>query len=127
MLEIWQTIIQTVDAALDDNLHYLDEHDLMRRADELLLNLPIVGGAQPTAALLLRRYRSALQHELCQGREPRQLPSGIEDEVGELTRVVMVVMGGHEGMSVDVAVLLALVIRVRGVQQLCETPASSAG
>ncbi len=122
MLEIWETIHRAVDGALDDNLHRLDEHELMRRADEALLQLPIVGGTQPTAALLLRRYRRALQHELCQGRAPRPLPAGLEEQVRELTRAVMVVMGGHEGMSVDIAVLLALAIRADGVEQLCATP-----
>ena len=122
MLEIWETIYQAVDGALDENLHRLDEHELMRRADEALLQLPIVGGTQPTAALLLRRNRGALQHELCLGREPRPLPAGIEEQVRELTRAVMVTMGGHEGMSVDIAVLLALAIRADGVDRLCATP-----
>lgn len=125
MLEIWQTINKAVHASLEDELPYLAEHELMHRADELLLQLPIVGGSQPTAAQLLRRYRGALQHELCRGRDPRPLPDKLEDEVRELTRAVMVVMGGHEGMSVDIAVLLALAIRANGVQHLCESPVSS--
>jgi hypothetical protein len=126
MLEIWQTINRAVHASLEDELPYLNEHELMQRADVLLLQLPIVGGSQPTAAQLLRRYRGALQHELCQGREPRPLPDELEDEVRELTRAVMVVMGGHEGMSVDIAVLLALAIRASGVQHLCESPVATA-
>ncbi len=125
MLEIWQTINRAVYTALEENLHYLSEHELMRRADESLLQLPIVRGSPPTAAQLLRRYRSALQHELCQGREPRPLPDELDDEVRELTRAVMLVMGGHEGMSVDIAVLLALAIRANGVQHLCETPTAA--
>lgn len=122
MQELWQTINKSVRTAVEVELPYLGEHELLQRADELLLRLPIVEGTQPTAALLLRRNRRALQHELCQGREPRPLPDDLEDEVRELTRTVMVVMGGSEGMSVDIAVLLALAIRANGVQHLCESP-----
>ena len=124
-LEIWQTINPAVHAALLDGLHRLREHELLRRADELLLRMPTVGGTQPTAALLLRRYHGALQKELCDGREPRPLPEVVEDEVRELTRAVLVAADLNEGFSVEAAVLLALAIRAGGVANLCATPASS--
>lgn len=118
MLEIWETINEASHAALLDDLHTLSEHELLRRADDALLNLPIVGGTQPTAALLLRRYRGALQKELCRGLEARPLPEIVEDQVRELTRAVMVAIDS-EGFSVEAAVLLALAIRAHGVEEYC--------
>ena len=122
-LEIWDEINSAVHSALLDGAHTLSEHELMRQADDLLLRMPIVGGAQPTAALLLRRHWTGLQKELCSGREPHALPSVVEDEVRELTRAVMVAVDVSEGFSVEVAVLLALAIRAHGVAEICATPA----
>jgi hypothetical protein len=127
MIEIWQTINQAVHAALRDDRHHLSEHELIRDADELLLQMPTVSGSAPTAAQLLRRYRTALQHELCVGHQPRPLPPELEDQVRELTRAVMVVLGGHEGMSVEIAVLLALAIRANGVQHFCALSSAAIG
>ena len=121
-LEIWRTINDAVHAALLDGAHTLSERELLRRMDGLLTRMPIVGGTQPTAALLLRRYHAALQKELCIGRESRPLPEIIEDEVRELTRAVMVTVDLSEGFSVEAAVLLALAIRAGGVERLCEAP-----
>lgn len=122
MIEIWQTINKAVAAALDDGLDSLSAHELMQRADYALETIPSVTGTGPTAALLLRRYQSALQHEICLGREPRPLPDDLDGEVRELTRAVMVVLGIHEGISIEISVLLALAIRANGLQQFCALP-----
>ena len=122
-LEIWQTINAAVHEALVDGSHNLSQAELLRRADDLLLRMPVVGGAQPTAGLLLRRYQGALQKELCTGREPRALPEVIEDEVRELTRAVMVAVDLNEGFSVEAAVLLALAVRAGGLAEFCARPA----
>jgi hypothetical protein len=123
-LEIWQTIHAAVHDALMDRLHLLSESTLTERADVLLREMPAVGGTQPTAALL-RRYRAALQNELCTGREPRPLPGVLEDEVRELTRAVMVAVDAREGFSVETAVLLALAIRAGGLVKFCALPAGA--
>lgn len=107
MLEILETINAAVRDALANNLDLLSEHELIERADALLRTLPVAGGAQPTAALLLRRYRGALQKELCDGRRPRALPGAVDVS---------------EGFSVETAALLALAIRADGVARLCEMP-----
>lgn len=122
-LEIEETIDEAVHDALLDGLHLLDQDDLLYRADDLLRRLPSVAGTPPTGALLLRRYRGALQKELCVGREPRPMPDVIEDEVREITRAVMVGAGLNEGFSVETAVLLALAIRAGGTDTFCATPA----
>ena len=121
-LEIWQTINQAVHNALLDGAHTLSERELLRRADDLLLGMPIAGGGQPTAALLLRRSHRILQRELCDGSVPRPLGTIVEDEVRELTRAIMVAVDLTEGFSVDTAVLLALAIRAGGVERLCRPP-----
>ena len=118
-LEIWQTINQAVHNALLDEAHTLSERELLLRADDLLLRMPIVGGSQPTAALMLRRSQAALQKELCAGGAPRPLGDTVEDEVRELTRAVMVAVDLNEGFSIETAVLLALAIRAGGVDRLC--------
>lgn len=121
--EIFEAINESVHDALLDGLHLLDQDDLLYRADDLLRRLPSVAGTPPTSGLLLRRYRGALQKELCLGREPRPLPDVIEDEVREITRAVMVSVGLSEGFSVETSVLLALAIRAGGIETLCATPA----
>lgn len=125
--DIVDTINQAVRDALLDGAHLLSERELTERADDLLSRMPVVGGAQPTTGLLLRRYRGALQKELCVGRQPRPMPEIVEDEVRELTRAVIVAIESHEGFSVDISVLLALVIRTGGLAEFCAVPASTVG
>ncbi len=124
-LEIWQTINQAVHDALVDGAYRLSERDLLARADELLERMPTAGGTRLTGALLLRRYHHPLQKELCRGGAPIPLPDVIEDEVRELTRVVLVAADVGEGFSVDVAVLLALAIRAGGIARYCGEPVST--
>ncbi len=125
--DIVETINLAVRDALVDGAHLLSERELTERADDLLSRMPTVGGTQPTAGLLLRRYRGALQKELCAGRQPRPLPPVVEDELRELTRAVIVTIESHEGFSVDISVLLALVIRSGGLAEFCAIPASTVG
>lgn len=116
---IWEDINLAVHHAINDRLHLLDEGDLIERSDAILATVPIVGGQQPTTALLLRRYESDLRQELCVEGHPRSTFETLEDQLRELTRAVMVAIDSAEGISVDSAVLLALVVRLRGVEPLC--------
>jgi len=119
--EIWQDINTAVHRAVRDRLFQLDERDLTERSDDLLESLPIVGGAQPSTALLLRRYHTQLHHELCADNQPRSTLTSIEDELRELTRAVMVTVD-DEGISVENAVLLALILHKRGLATFCAQP-----
>ena len=123
-MQIVEDINNAVHRALTENLHELDEMDLISSSDASLMNLPIVGGSQPTTALLLRRYHTQLHSELCQGHQPRIRVETVEDELRELTRAVVVTMGGAEGMSIEGAVLIALVIQKRGLTTFCNLPAT---
>lgn len=123
--EIWQDINTAVQRTIGEGLHLLDEGDLIERSDRLLINLPIVGGAQPTTALLLRRYQTPLQQELCQGGRPRLTSASVEDELREITRAVAATMGGDEGLSIESCALLALVLHQRSLDRFCATPAMS--
>ncbi|HEX6291794.1 MAG TPA: hypothetical protein VFZ66_21590 [Herpetosiphonaceae bacterium] len=120
--EIWQDINAAVHQAVRDRLFQLDENDLIERSDALLENVPVVGGAQPSTALLLRRYHTQLHQELCVGSQPRATFGSIEDELRELTRAVMVTVDADEGISVESAVLLALILQKRGLTNFCARP-----
>ena len=119
--DIWQTISVAVRRAVAEQAHLLSERALRRRVDQLLFRLPTTGRERITAALLLRRYRGALQHELCEQRRPRPLPASLEDQICELTRAVMVAVQRHVSFSVETAVFLALVIRAGGLEAWCQT------
>jgi hypothetical protein len=123
--QIVEDINTAVHHALVGRLYELDEMDLISRSDASLMNLPIVGGTQPTTALLLRRYHTQLHSELCLGHQPRIRVETLEDELRELTRAVVVTMGGAEGMSVDAAALIALVMQKRGLAKFCTLPSTS--
>ena len=124
--EIWRMINVEVQRALQNQVHMLSTRELSRRVDQLLLRLPATGGGQLTTASLLRRHRVALQQALCDNRRPRPLPASIEDEIRELTRVVMIAVQHHGSFSVETAVLLALVIRASGIETLCMAPTEPA-
>lgn len=120
---IWQDIATSVHRALGEQLDLVPEEGLMQRSDALLSRLPSVGGSQPiSTAMFLRRYNTALHQELCLGTQPRMMPATVEDELRDLTRAVMVTIGSGEGVSVEAAVGLALVLYKRGVTSFCALP-----
>lgn len=120
--EIWEDINTAVSRAVRDRLFELHDHDLVDQSDRLLANLPITGSQQPTTALLLRRYHTQLQQELCAGNQPRTTFEYLEDELRELTRAVLVTIDADEGISVDNAVLLALILHQQGLANFCALP-----
>jgi hypothetical protein len=119
--EIWQDINAAVHHAVRQQLFQLNERDLIERSDDLLINLPVVSGTQPSTALLLRRYHTQIHQELCAGNQPRSSFTSLEDELRELTRAIMVSIG-DEGISVENAVLLALILHKRGLATFCAQP-----
>ncbi|MBA3946321.1 MAG: hypothetical protein H0X37_17370 [Herpetosiphonaceae bacterium] len=121
-LELIETLNGAVHKALLNNYHTLSEHQLLELSDQLLVDMPTLGGTAPTAAVLLRHYHSTLHRELCIGQTPRSIPYVIEDEVRMLTRAVMVAIETQEGIPVDASVLLALTLRARGIDKLCAMP-----
>ncbi len=126
-LDIIQTMRDAVHSALIAGDHELSETALLDRADALLATMPTMRGQPATAALLLRRNHATLHKELCRGTAPLPTPEVIEDEVRMITQAVMVAVEVVEGISVEVAVLLALAIRAAGVAQLCARPPIAAG
>ena len=76
-----------------------------------------------TTAAVLGRYHLRLRQELCRGNQPRVTGATVEDELRELTRAVLVTAGAREGVSVEAAVGLALVLYNRGVAPFCALPA----
>ncbi len=125
-LDIWKDINAAARAAILDDLHELDEDDLLERSDALLATLPVVGKEQPTTLGLLKRYQGRLQQELCIGNEPRIAEFHlVQEELVEITRGIMVVIEGSEGISIESALHLALVLRARGLANFCATPPPS--
>lgn len=120
---MWQDIAASVQRALREHLERLPDEALVQRSDALLARLPGVGGAPPTTtAIFLRRYFMPLRQELCAGTQPRTLPGTVEDELRDLTRSVLLTIGIGEGISVEAAVGLALVVYKRGVGAFCALP-----
>ncbi|HEY0739134.1 MAG TPA: hypothetical protein VGD69_29710 [Herpetosiphonaceae bacterium] len=119
----WQDIATSVHRALGEHLDLLPENGLVQRSDRLLAQLPRHSGSQAiSTALFLRRYHTALHQELCQGAQPRMISATVEDELRDLTRAVMLTIGSTEGVSVEAAVGLALVVYKRGVTPFCAVP-----
>ena len=116
-------ITTAVHQAMDEHLELLSEAAMVRRSDALLATLPGGSGSQPaTTAMVLRRYQQRLQQELCDGNQPRATAATVQDELGEVTRAVLLTVGIGEGVSIDVAVGLALVLYKRGVAPFCALP-----
>ncbi|HEY0607496.1 MAG TPA: hypothetical protein VGD58_31550 [Herpetosiphonaceae bacterium] len=116
----WQDIATSVQRAIGEHLDLIPEDGLVQRSDMLLTRLPRHSGSQPiSTALFLRRYHMALHQELCQGVQPRIISATVEDELRDLTRAVMLTIGSSEGVSVEAAVGLALVLYKRGVTRFC--------
>lgn len=120
---IWQDIATSVQRALIEQLDLSPEDDLVQRSDTLLARMPSLIGSQPTStALVLRRYQRALHQEICLGTQPRITAATVEDELRDLARAVMLTMGSTEGVSVEAAVGLALVLYKRDVLRFCALP-----
>lgn len=125
--EIWEDITTTVRRAINSRLYELDEDDLIDRSDTLLASLPVVGGEQPTTALLFRRYEYQLHQELCSGSHPRQQFNSLDEELIEITRAMIVTLDTSEGISVENAVVMALVLHRRGLARFCAQPPALPG
>ena len=123
--DIWRAITTSVQQALAGCLDLLDAATLARRSDALLARLPGVSGSQPaTMAVFLRRYHTRLQKELCRADRPGTGAATIEDDLRALTRAMLVTVGSGEGVSVEVAVGMALVLCTRGIALFCALPMS---
>ncbi len=121
---IWHDITTTVQRALAARLDRLTEAGLVHHSDALLTQLAGLRGAQQlTTRILLRRYDTPLHHELCRGQHPRAGGANVTEELCDLTRAVLVTVGATEGMSIEAAVGLALVLYKRGVVSFCTQPA----
>ena len=121
--DIWRDISTSVQQALDVRLDRLNEAGLVHRSDALLARLPGITGAQPsTTAVLLGRYHALLHKELCRAQQPRTLAATVEDDLRELTRAVLMTVGIGEGVSVEAAVGMALVLYKRGLVSFCAQP-----
>ncbi len=116
---IWQDIDDAIDVALAERLHLQSQSALVARSDALLASLPQMRNRRTTTAELLRRYHVELQQELCQDHRPRMRFSTLEDEVRELTRGVAATIVSDSGISIENAVVLALVLRAQGLEKFC--------
>ncbi len=119
--DIWRDITTSVQRALQERLDRINEAGLVRHSDALLATLPR-GGSPPTTAGLLRHYHTPLHQEVCRGNQPRATAATVADELRDLTRAVLVTVGAREGISIEAAVGLALVLYKRGVAPFCARP-----
>ncbi len=124
--QIVQDINIAVRQALAENLYQLSEDQLIQHADDLLKRLPIVGDVEPTTELLMNHYHTELHAELCENHQPRVRLETVEDELRELTRAVMATMGSDEGLSIETAVMLGLVLYKHGLAKFCAYPSTIA-
>jgi hypothetical protein len=123
---IWHDITASVEYVLRPGLDRLTEERLIARSDALLAMLPGVGGAQLiTTTGFLRRYDTTLHHELCHGTRPYSSAATAAEQLHDLTRAVLVT-GAAEGMSIEAAVGVALVLHKRGIVQFCAQPIAAA-
>ncbi len=121
---LWYDITNTVQQALLQRLDHLIEAGLVRHSDALLAQLAgLRGSQQPTTRILLRRYDTPLHQELCRGQHPRVSGASVTEELCDLTRAVLITVGATEGVSIEAAVGLALILYTRGVAQFCALPA----
>lgn len=120
---IWQEITSSVHQAVRERLDLLPEEGLVERSDSLLSRLPSIEGSQPiSTGLFLRRYHAPLHLQVCQGTHPRTSSSTVEDELRDLTRAIILTVGVTEGISVEAAVGLALVLYKQGIIPFCALP-----
>lgn len=123
---IWHDISASIQYALRPGIDQLTEEGLISRSDALLAMLPGVTGSQHVSTVaFLRRYDTTLHYELCRGTQPYSSSVNIVDQLHELTRAVLVT-GVAEGMSIEAAVGIALVLHKRGLAQFCAVPIKAA-
>ncbi len=121
--DLWRDITTSIHHALSARLDLFTEDSLVRRSDTLLARLPSVNGSGlTTTAMLLGRYHTVLHKEVCRAHQPRTLGGTVEDDLRELTRAMLVTVGIGEGISVEAAVGMALVLYKRGVAPFCALP-----
>lgn len=126
--ELGHDITIAITRALDARRDQLTEARLVQHSDALLARLPsIVGAAPTTTAGLLRRYATPLHQVLCWDDLPSQTSATLADELRDITRAVILTTGPTEGMSIDAAVSLALVMYRRGIARFCALRPSAAG
>ncbi len=123
---IWHDIMTSVQYALQEHLAGLPEERLIVRSDALLVMLPGVSGARRlTTEAFLRHYATTLHHELCHGTRPFSIAATTAGQLHDLTRAVLVT-GAAEGMSIEAAVGIALVLHTRGLARFCAVPSLAA-
>lgn len=123
--EIITILNDAVHNALLNRQHELREDELRSQANALLATMPSLGNnTSASVDQLLHRYHGTLHKELCNGLEPVAQPEVIEDELRMITRAVVVAIETQEGISMESAVLLALIIRAHGLDKLCALPAT---
>jgi hypothetical protein len=121
--DISRDIAITVHRALQEHLERRTEASSMQYSDDLLALLPGLGNSSPAnTAMLLRRYQTPLQEALCHNNRPRFMAATVEEELGDLTRAVLATVGSAEGISIEAAVGMALVLYKRGVAPFCAMP-----
>jgi hypothetical protein len=122
--DISQDITTSIQQALDTRLDLLDEASLVQHSDSLLTKLPSLTGSHraATTAMFLRRYDTALHKELCRAGQPASMAATVPDAIRDLTRAVLVTVGVGEGVSVEAAVGIALVLYRRGIVPFCAQP-----
>lgn len=118
-MPILEELDAAVERAIDERWHLLSETELLRRSDALLHSLPGLDEPPATTGLLLRRYGMALRRQLCPGWRTRWQDAPLERTVRDLTSAVLLIMGRDEALSVEAALLIALVIWRRGLDQFC--------
>lgn len=111
---IQQDITIAVRQALHQRLDQLGEPALMQHSDLLLATLPGMRGAQPlSTAQLLLRYGPSLAGDVCRGNLAGIPAEHVQDRLGRLTRAVLLSVGVGEGVSVEIALGIALVLYKR--------------
>lgn len=121
--DIWHDITISVQHALDEQLDQLPEAHLVQRSDALLATMPSLSGSSlTTTASLLRRYDTPLHQAVCRDTQPRLTSATVAEELRDVTRAVILTLGPNEGVSIDAAVSLALVLYSRGIAPFCARP-----
>ncbi len=124
--QLWQDITASIQYALQPGIDHLTEERLIARSDAFLAMLPGVSGAQQlTTVAFLRHYHTTLHYELCRGARPYSSAATVAGQLHDLTRAVLVT-GAAEGLSIEAAVAIALVLHTRGLAHFCALPITAA-